>query len=169
MGLPCLKPLPLYRPRDPQASDLWRLLDGHSEAFREVYTEGFQAKYGFWRPDFDQRRRGPPRSGSSRSRVYPRLPCLQHPQRQAGLFRPTQHEPKVAPRLIQMPHQPRILQLPFLENHDVIDASVQISKPYDIYFRVQYIFFPTCSRNGQPMYNPKARYLPIRQKSPLRK
>jgi len=48
MGVPCLKPLPLYRPRDPQASDLWRLLDGHFETFREVYTERFQDKYGFW-------------------------------------------------------------------------------------------------------------------------
>ena len=54
MGLPCLKPLPLYQPRDPQASDLWRLLDGHFETFREVYSERFQAKYGFWRPVIDR-------------------------------------------------------------------------------------------------------------------
>jgi len=54
MGLPCLKPLPLYQPRDPQASDLWRLLDGHFETFREVYRERFQAKYGFWRPVIDR-------------------------------------------------------------------------------------------------------------------
>ena len=47
-GVPCLKPLPLYRPRDPKASDLWRLLDGHFDTFREVYEERFQAKYGFW-------------------------------------------------------------------------------------------------------------------------
>ncbi|MFV1964555.1 MAG: hypothetical protein ACC628_03970 [Pirellulaceae bacterium] len=26
MALPCLKPSPLYRPRDPQASDPWRLI-----------------------------------------------------------------------------------------------------------------------------------------------
>lgn len=31
-------------------SDLWRLLDGHFDAFREVYTDRFQAKYGYWRP-----------------------------------------------------------------------------------------------------------------------
>jgi hypothetical protein len=49
-AMPCLKPLLLYRPRDPQASDLWRLLDGHFETFREVYEERFQAKYGYWRP-----------------------------------------------------------------------------------------------------------------------
>lgn len=54
MGLPCLKPLPLYRPRVPQASDLWRLLDGHFAAFREVYAERFQAKYGYWRPIVDR-------------------------------------------------------------------------------------------------------------------
>ncbi len=50
MGLPCLKPLPLYRPRVPQTSDLWRLLDGHFEDFRQAYSERFQAKYGYWRP-----------------------------------------------------------------------------------------------------------------------
>jgi len=54
MGVPCLKPLPLYRPRDPQASELWRLLDGHFETFREVYTERFGDKYGFWRPVVDR-------------------------------------------------------------------------------------------------------------------
>jgi transposase-like protein len=54
MGLPCLKPLPLYQPRDPHASDLWRLLDGHLETFREVYSERFQAKYGYWRPVIDR-------------------------------------------------------------------------------------------------------------------
>ena len=54
MGLPCLKPLPLCKPRDPQASDLWRLLDGHFETFREIYSEQFQAKYGFSRPVVDR-------------------------------------------------------------------------------------------------------------------
>ncbi|MFC1764984.1 transposase zinc-binding domain-containing protein, partial [Planctomycetota bacterium] len=54
MGLPCLKPLPLYRPRVPQASDLWRLLNGHFAAFREVYSDRFQAKYGYWRPIVDR-------------------------------------------------------------------------------------------------------------------
>ncbi|MFC1766100.1 hypothetical protein ACFL6U_28990 [Planctomycetota bacterium] len=48
MGLPRLKPLPRYRPRVPQASDLWRLLDGNFSTFRKVYTERFQAKYGYW-------------------------------------------------------------------------------------------------------------------------
>ena len=50
MGLPCLKPLPWYRPRDPQVSDLWRLMDGHFETFKQIYCERFGAKYGFWRP-----------------------------------------------------------------------------------------------------------------------
>ena len=54
MGLSCLKPLPVYRPRDPRASDLWRVLDGHFATFREVYDERFQAKYGFWRPVVDR-------------------------------------------------------------------------------------------------------------------
>jgi hypothetical protein len=43
-------PLPLYRPRDPQASDLWQLLDQHFATFQQVYDERYQAKYGFWRP-----------------------------------------------------------------------------------------------------------------------
>jgi len=45
-----LSPLPLYRPRDPQASDLWRLVDRHFETFSRVYDERFQRKYGYWRP-----------------------------------------------------------------------------------------------------------------------
>jgi hypothetical protein len=35
---------------NPQASDLWRLLDEHFETFQQVYDERFAAKYGFWRP-----------------------------------------------------------------------------------------------------------------------
>ena len=50
MTLACPKPLLLYRPRDPRASDLWRLLDEHFDSFRQVYDEQFQAKNGFWRP-----------------------------------------------------------------------------------------------------------------------
>jgi ribosomal protein S27E len=50
MAVACVEPLPLYRPRDPQASDLWRLLDQHFETFQRVYDERFAAKYGFWRP-----------------------------------------------------------------------------------------------------------------------
>jgi len=50
MTAACVEPLPLYRPRDPQASDLWRLLDQHFETFQQVYDERFAAKYGFWRP-----------------------------------------------------------------------------------------------------------------------
>ena len=50
MTLACPKPLSLYRPRDPRAFDLWRLLDEHFDSFRQVYDERYQAKYGFWRP-----------------------------------------------------------------------------------------------------------------------
>jgi hypothetical protein len=50
MAVACVEPLTLYRPRDPQASDLWRLLDQHFETFRQVYDERFAARYGFWRP-----------------------------------------------------------------------------------------------------------------------
>ena len=40
----------LYRPRDPRASGLWRVMAQHFESFRRVYDERFAAKYGFWRP-----------------------------------------------------------------------------------------------------------------------
>jgi hypothetical protein len=50
MAAACVEALPLYRPRDPQASDLWRLLNQHFENFRQVYDERFAAQYGFWRP-----------------------------------------------------------------------------------------------------------------------
>jgi ribosomal protein S27E len=50
MAVPCTKPPVLYRPRDPRASDLWRLIDEHFDSFQQVYDERFQAKYGFWRP-----------------------------------------------------------------------------------------------------------------------
>jgi len=47
MAVACVEPLPLYRPRDPQASDPWRLLDQHFETFQQVYDERFAARYGF--------------------------------------------------------------------------------------------------------------------------
>ncbi|NLX23774.1 MAG: transposase [Phycisphaerae bacterium] len=50
MTAACLHPLLLYRPRDPQASELWRLMDRHFETFQRVYDERFQVKYGYWRP-----------------------------------------------------------------------------------------------------------------------
>ena len=50
MTAACCHLLPLYRPRDPQASNLWRLMDRHFETFQRVYDERFQAKYGYWRP-----------------------------------------------------------------------------------------------------------------------
>jgi hypothetical protein len=46
----CASPPPLYRPRNPQASGLWRVIDQHFAAYQQVYDERFQAKYGFWRP-----------------------------------------------------------------------------------------------------------------------
>ena len=50
----CSDPLPLYQPRDPQASDLWQLLDQHFDSFRQVYDQRYQPKYGFWRPVIDR-------------------------------------------------------------------------------------------------------------------
>jgi len=50
MGAPLLQPRPLYRPRNPQASGLWRVASGHFDEFERVYDERYAAKYGFWRP-----------------------------------------------------------------------------------------------------------------------
>ena len=38
---------------DPQASDLWRLIDQHFDSFQQVYDERYQAKYGYDRGDPD--------------------------------------------------------------------------------------------------------------------
>ena len=54
MDAPCAKPPVLYYPRDPQASDLWRLIDQHFDSFQQVYDERYQAKYGYWRPIIEQ-------------------------------------------------------------------------------------------------------------------
>lgn len=54
MAVPCVKPLSLYQPRDPRASDLWRLIDEHFETFRQVYDDRYQSKYGYWRPVIDK-------------------------------------------------------------------------------------------------------------------
>ena len=50
MDTACVEPRPLYRPRDPQASDLWRVLDEHFDSFQQVCDQRYQAKYGYWRP-----------------------------------------------------------------------------------------------------------------------
>ncbi len=46
----CAKPPELYKPRDPQSSDLWRLINENFDTFQQVYDDRYQAKYGYWRP-----------------------------------------------------------------------------------------------------------------------
>lgn len=43
-------PMGVYRPRHPQASPLYRLLEDHFPAFSTVYDERFARRYGPWRP-----------------------------------------------------------------------------------------------------------------------
>lgn len=54
MATVCVEPRPLYQPRDPRSSDLWRLLDEHFDSFHQVYDERYQDKYGYWRPIVEQ-------------------------------------------------------------------------------------------------------------------
>ena len=37
-----------YRRRDPCASPLWKLMDGHLAEFERVYPQRYEQKYGFW-------------------------------------------------------------------------------------------------------------------------
>jgi len=69
MAPTCVEPLPLYHPRDPRASALWRLMDRHFAAFQQVYDDRFQARYGFWRPV------RPPLRGGARHSVTAFLKC----------------------------------------------------------------------------------------------
>jgi len=50
MGAPLLQPRPLYQPRNPRASGLWRVTATHFDEFERLYDERFAPKYGFWRP-----------------------------------------------------------------------------------------------------------------------
>ena len=40
----------VYRPRSPQASPLYQLLDTHFPEFEEAYAEKYAERYGPWRP-----------------------------------------------------------------------------------------------------------------------
>lgn len=42
MTTACVEPRPLYRPRVPQACNLWRLLDEYFDSFQQVYDERYQ-------------------------------------------------------------------------------------------------------------------------------
>ena len=42
-------PLALYRPRQPQNSALYQLLEAYYEDVKAVWEERFEKKYGFWR------------------------------------------------------------------------------------------------------------------------
>ena len=47
-------PGPVYHPRDPTASPLWKLLDDHYASFRSHYPAVFEKRYGFFRPVVDE-------------------------------------------------------------------------------------------------------------------
>ena len=56
MAIASVEARPLYRPRDPQASDLWRVLDEHFDSFQQVNDQRYQAKYGYWCPSSNRHR-----------------------------------------------------------------------------------------------------------------
>ena len=45
----CL-PQGVYRPRNPQASPLYRLFEDHFDELERVWEERYEREYGFWRP-----------------------------------------------------------------------------------------------------------------------
>lgn len=47
---PQAKPGSFYRPRDPEASPLFRVVREHFDDFERVYPERYQKAYGYWRP-----------------------------------------------------------------------------------------------------------------------
>ncbi len=51
MGLACQRlETAFYRPRKPQDSPLYQLVEQYFDEFKRVYPERYQQKYGFWRP-----------------------------------------------------------------------------------------------------------------------
>jgi len=42
-------PAGIYKPRRPQASPLYRLIDDHFQEFTTVYDERFSRQWGYWR------------------------------------------------------------------------------------------------------------------------
>ena len=43
-----------YRPRRARDSSLYRLVEDHYDAFKQVYDDRFARTYGFWRPEIDK-------------------------------------------------------------------------------------------------------------------
>ncbi len=43
-------PAGVYKPRRPQASPLYRLIEDHFQEFTVVYDERFTRRWGYWRP-----------------------------------------------------------------------------------------------------------------------
>jgi hypothetical protein len=44
---------PRYRPRNPRATSLYRLLEAHYETVKGLWEERFERRYGFWRGFYD--------------------------------------------------------------------------------------------------------------------
>ena len=42
--------LDVYHPRNPQASDYYRCVEGHFEELEMVWEDRYERIYGFWRP-----------------------------------------------------------------------------------------------------------------------
>ena len=44
------KPAPVYRPRRPRQSPLYRIIEQFFPQFEQLYPERYEKRYGFWRP-----------------------------------------------------------------------------------------------------------------------
>jgi hypothetical protein len=54
MTLAAPAPSPVYHPRNPADSPLWKLLDDHYQTFRSHYPSVFEKRHGFFRPVVDE-------------------------------------------------------------------------------------------------------------------
>jgi hypothetical protein len=52
--VPCAHPAGLYRPRDPRATPLYRLVESHYDEVKGQWEERFEGRCGFWRGFVDE-------------------------------------------------------------------------------------------------------------------
>jgi len=97
---------PVYHPREPTDSPLWKVLHNHYEAFKAGYDEGCEKHYGFFRPVVDVPDHQPRRVPSKTSRELIKkiwemdplsCPRCGHDMKIISLI----HDPKIIERILR--------------------------------------------------------------------